>query len=81
MCPRSLADGSHRRELGDELCTLAGIGAAIHPPDARIAGLGPPLLRLWRVSSEVAIEVARGVFVIGEDQHLSAPQFTRQQPF
>src|SRR5579884_4028256 len=65
-----------RRELRYQFCALASIGSAVHTPNTWLTGAGPPLDRCRIIAAQLPVEIASGIFVIGEDQHLLTPQFS-----
>src|SRR5579875_1845134 len=70
-----------RGEVGDQTGAFARVGSAIHAPDMRIARLRAPLHGLRLITAKLTVEVARGIFIISEEQHLLALEITRQQFF
>src|SRR5581483_7255348 len=60
---------------------LAGVRAAVHAPDMRIARAVSPGDSGGSVFAQLVSEVARGVFVISENQDLLSAQIAGQQVF
>jgi hypothetical protein len=68
------------RETPDDAGAFSAVGAAVHPPDMRAAQF---FLKRRRAGvfgvADLAVEIARGVPVVGKDQDLLAAQSVGQE--
>jgi len=65
-----------RRELRYQFCPLPSIGSAVHASNTGLTGTGSPLDGCRIIAAQLPVEVASGIFVVGENQHLLAFEFS-----
>lgn len=63
-------------KLWTNLGTISRFDPAIYTPDVWIIRTSKPL----RIGSQTLVQIVRGIFEVGEDQHLLAAQLTGQIP-